>query len=151
MLFSLKSKVKHKQGECLKVKIFSLCSDQFVSVRKTFECTVEIQGCVSEIQFSYMQVGFLLIVGVFCTFTYGTHMSECKNPVRSPKHSWQINAYLWKMLSVNSHWIQSALHFSLCLINNRTDELSKRYVISVLILHSLLYVDLTKLLAMIAG
>lgn len=35
----------HEGVGSLKVKILTLCSDQFISVLKTFVCTVEIQGC----------------------------------------------------------------------------------------------------------
>lgn len=67
LFYSPQFQIEHKGVGSLKVKILSLCSDQFVSVLKTFVCTVEIQGCVSEIQFPFMQFGFLLIVGAFCT------------------------------------------------------------------------------------
>lgn len=100
-LYNLNSNMR--QVDLWRLRVWVCVLTNF-SVLKTSICTVEIQGCVSEIQFPYMQFGFLLILGVFCTFIHGIHTKNHARAEtaeyklsRSPKHSRQITAYLWNM------------------------------------------------------
>lgn len=104
LFYALQFQVEHNDVCSLKVNISNLCSYRYVSVLKTFVCTVEIQGCVSEIQFPFMQFEFLLIVGAFCTLT--RKKSDNCIPLEHAVIKFTLN---------------TALHFSLCLINNTPD------------------------------